>query len=41
MKKILRLITVAQVAYYAYDWIKSKRSLKEEFVPKFKKKDKH
>ncbi|WP_290475473.1 MULTISPECIES: hypothetical protein [unclassified Leeuwenhoekiella] len=37
MKKILRLITLAQVVYYGYDWIKNKRSFKEEFVPNLKK----
>ena len=37
MRKILRIITVAQMAYYTYDWIKNKRSFKEEFVPNFKK----
>ncbi|MGO4913562.1 hypothetical protein [Leeuwenhoekiella sp. W20_SRS_FM14] len=37
MRKLLRLITLAQVGYYAYDWIKNKRSFKEEFVPNLKK----
>jgi len=36
MKKILRIITVVQIGYYAYDWIKNKRSFKEEFVPNLK-----
>ncbi|SCY41334.1 hypothetical protein SAMN05192588_2749 [Nonlabens sp. Hel1_33_55] len=29
MKKIFRIITVIQMAYYAYDYIKSKTSKKE------------
>ncbi len=37
MRKILRLITLAQMAYYTYDWVKNKRSFKEEFVPNLKK----
>ena len=37
MRKILRLLTLAQMAYYTYDWVKNKRSFKEEFVPNLKK----
>ena len=37
MRKILRLITLTQMAYYTYDWVKNKRSFKEEFVPNLKK----
>ncbi|WP_416441983.1 hypothetical protein ACH3O9_15320 [Leeuwenhoekiella sp. A16] len=37
MKKLLRLITLAQMAYYTYDWVKNKRSFKQEFVPNLKK----
>ncbi|RXG20875.1 hypothetical protein SAMN02745246_04093 [Leeuwenhoekiella marinoflava DSM 3653] len=36
MRKLLRIITIAQMAYYTYDWIKNKRSF-EEFVPNLKK----
>lgn len=37
MKKIFRILTVVQIGYYAYDWIKNKRSFKEEFIPNLKK----
>lgn len=33
IKKLFRILTVIQISYYIYDWIKSKKSLKEEFVP--------
>ncbi|GAA0873115.1 hypothetical protein GCM10009117_22620 [Gangjinia marincola] len=33
MKTLFRVLTIAQIAYYAYDWIKNDRSFKEEFLP--------
>ncbi len=35
--KIFRIVTVAQLGYYTYDWIKNKRSFNDEFVPNLKK----
>ncbi len=37
MRKLFRILTVAQLAYYTYDWVKNKRSFREEFVPNLKK----
>ncbi|TVZ51984.1 hypothetical protein OD90_1146 [Dokdonia sp. Hel_I_53] len=37
VNKLFRIVTVLQLGYYTYDWIKNKRSFKEEFVPNLKK----
>lgn len=34
--KIFRIVTVIQLGYYAYDWVKNNRSFRKEFVPNLK-----
>ncbi|TVZ23355.1 hypothetical protein JM84_2279 [Dokdonia sp. Hel_I_63] len=35
--KLSRIVTIAQLGYYTYDWVKNKRSFKEKFIPNLRK----